>query len=598
MTEQLDLRVNKLRAREHAARTQLRKTQNARLWAAGLFFLTLLTATLRPEWRIEAPAVLIFALAFGVLVVRSNRLHRYAVRLGALASFYSRQSLRRKGLAVERNFEGALASLGDGADITLIQDLNLIGSHSLFTMLDETVSDGGRTTLARWITRPGLSRHEILTRQKQVAELSKERWFFIRLLIAATSESEIEVSTHQTLEFLKKRLVPEGFGKWVGGLVAIWLICVAGLLAAWIADVRPVPPSILATVFVASSLYVLNRVGPVFGKGVGLATHLGSLVALFRMLEARPHSRYRELMPRTYETKPSRQLKRFHFVLGFVSAESHPLVYLLLNAVLPWAAVFSWLLERERRRIHESFPACLEEFHRLEALLSLALAYHYQTQTFATLNEESNLEFKGLYHPLIPRAQVVANDFAFGNGKHLGLITGSNMSGKSTFLRTVGINQTLANMGAPCFAERMSTTVFDIASCIQVSDSLRDGFSYFYSEVLRLKRVIDDVRAGRQVLFLVDEIFRGTNNRERQIGSRAVIRSLVASPKSMGFVSTHDLELTSLETSTPGVLNLHFREDIHDGTMKFSYRLQPGPCPTTNALVIMKQAGLAVDALD
>jgi DNA mismatch repair ATPase MutS len=178
----------------------------------------------------------------------------------------------------------------------------------------------------------------------------------------------------------------------------------------------------------------------------------------------------------------------------------------------------------------------------------------------------------------------------------LGLLTGSNMSGKSTFLRTVGVNQLLANMGAPVFAEEFVTRPLRIETCIEVSDSLRDGFSYFYAEVRKLKSILKAADQGEPVLFLVDEIFRGTNNRERQIGSRAVIKSLARPPGAMGFISTHDLELTSLETSSPTLMNLHFREDIDDrGKMVFSYHLRHGPCPTTNALKIMQAEGIELE---
>ncbi len=596
MTDPLSRRVSRLEIREERTRQRLRAAQNSRLSSAGLFFLTLILAAARPEWRIEAPAVIAFTLIFGALVRRTANLKRHANHLASLAAFYRRQARRRAGLAIEpRSPEAlseALAAAGPEADLTLIQDLNLIGPHSLFTALDETVSDGGRAELVRALLAPGLDKAGAEARQEQIASLAAERWFFIRLLIAA-GETEMGLSTHQAREFLKKPLAPERFGRWVLGLCALWLLCLAGIAHGLVSGSPLLPPAVLASAFIAASLFAFNSLGPVHGKGVGLALHLSALVALFSRLETRDRRRYGELLSATFASRPSRQLRRFHFVLGFLSAESHPLVYLVLNGLFPWAAVFSWALERERKRIHASFPQCLNELHHLEALVSLTFLYVYQTKSFPRLHAKPRLEFTALTHPLIPRDRVVANDFAFAAGQSLGLVTGSNMSGKSTFLRAIGINQTLANMGAPCFAGNFETSVFEIASCIQVSDSLRDGFSYFYSEVLRLKRVIEDVRAGRPVLFLIDEIFRGTNNRERQIGSRAVIKNLV-SPTSLGFVSTHDLELTSLEQKLPGVVNLHFREEILGGQMLFSYKLQPGPCPTTNALVIMEQAGLDV----
>ena len=256
----------------------------------------------------------------------------------------------------------------------------------------------------------------------------------------------------------------------------------------------------------------------------------------------------------------------------------------------------AFFLERRRKRIKDSFPVSMDELAELEALGSLLLLDRFQTRVYPEIlasNSAAALNLSGVFHPLLDRSKVVANDFTFAAGKSLGLLTGSNMSGKSTFLRTVGVNQLLANMGAPVFAEVLQTAPLRIQTCIEVSDSLRDGFSYFYAEVRQLKSILEGVRESAPVLFLIDEIFRGTNNRERQIGSRAVIRSLAQSRSSLGFVSTHDLELVSLETSSPRIVNLHFREDIDAaGKMVFSYHLRSGPCPTTNALKIMQAEGI------
>jgi DNA mismatch repair ATPase MutS len=175
------------------------------------------------------------------------------------------------------------------------------------------------------------------------------------------------------------------------------------------------------------------------------------------------------------------------------------------------------------------------------------------------------------------------------------LITGSNMSGKSTFLRTLGINVCLAQAGGPVCASRFEWTWSRVACCIRVDDSLEAGLSFFYAEVKRLKSILDatDDRVAPPVLFLIDEIFKGTNNRERLIGSRAFIQSL-ATGNGFGLVTTHDLELTDLGKTVPHLTNSHFRETVVAGALEFDYKLRSGPCPTTNALRIMELEGLPV----
>lgn len=167
------------------------------------------------------------------------------------------------------------------------------------------------------------------------------------------------------------------------------------------------------------------------------------------------------------------------------------------------------------------------------------------------------------------------------------------MSGKSTFLRTVGINVCLAQAGAPVCAERFEWTWARLHGCLRVTDSIEEGLSHFYAEVKRLKALLKaaELRNAPPVLFLIDEIFRGTNNRERLIGSRAYVSALSATT-ALGLVTTHDLELAELDAHIPQLTNVHFEEEIEDGRLTFDYRLRPGPCPTTNALRIMALEGL------
>src|SRR5579875_2914138 len=182
------------------------------------------------------------------------------------------------------------------------------------------------------------------------------------------------------------------------------------------------------------------------------------------------------------------------------------------------------------------------------------------------------------------------------SGWDIDLITGSNMSGKSTFLRTVGINLRLAFAGGPVNASSFSTSLFRLFTCIKISDSVTENYSYFYAEVRRLKALLSAVDASNPLplFFLIDEIFKGTNNRERRLGSEAYISAL-AGRDCLGIITTHDLDLVKLADKLPELKNYHFKEDIIDGRMVFDYLLRPGPSPTTNALKIMQMEGLPVE---
>jgi DNA mismatch repair ATPase MutS len=236
----------------------------------------------------------------------------------------------------------------------------------------------------------------------------------------------------------------------------------------------------------------------------------------------------------------------------------------------------------------------------LEALICLADFAHLHPEYVypaVDVGAQPVLEAEALGHPLLPPETRVLNAIAVDQVGEIFIITGSNMAGKSTFIKTIGINLCLANSGAPVNASAFTTIPFFLHTCIRITDSLADGFSYFYAEVQCLKRLLERVRAENDppVLFLVDEIFRGTNNRERLIGSRSYLRALIGK-ECVGFLATHDLELAGLADDNNWVRNYHFRDRVEAGKLQFDYRLKPGPSPTTNALIIMEMEGLPVES--
>jgi DNA mismatch repair ATPase MutS len=258
-------------------------------------------------------------------------------------------------------------------------------------------------------------------------------------------------------------------------------------------------------------------------------------------------------------------------------------------------------LEQCKRDLNTLLPAWLDTWYELEALSSLAtFAYLNPGTTFPRVEpgpSPAGLLFhaRDLGHPLIPAGQRVGNDFALDELGRVILITGSNMAGKSSFLRALGVNLCLAFAGGPVVAQEMVTRLFRLYTSMRLTDSVTDGYSFFYAEVRRLKALLMELEQGeeRPLFFLIDEIFRGTNNQERLLGSRAYVRAL-AGGHGVGFIATHDLELVKLADENPLIHNYHFRDAVVDGRMVFDYKLHPGPCPTTNALKIMALAGLPV----
>lgn len=333
------------------------------------------------------------------------------------------------------------------------------------------------------------------------------------------------------------------------------------------------------------------------GQAIGLYGVFRRMQRIFGYLE---HNRYHELdaLLEPFQTEPpSRYFRRLNRILTAISVQQNPLLGFAINLVMPWDLFFADRLNRCRAAIADHMPTWLGTWYELEALNALAnFADLHPDYTYPTVQAEGGLAAQKMGHPLIPSAHKVCNDFHLDQLGEVVIITGSNMAGKSTFLRTLGVNLVLAYAGAPVNAAQFETGLYRLYSCIRVTDSLNDGISYFYAEVKRLKGLLDHLgaRDSLPVFFLIDEIFRGTNNRERLIGSRSFIKALVQQ-NGFGLIATHDLELVKLADDMPTIHNAHFREEIQAGRMVFDYTLRQGPCPTTNALKIMAQEGLPID---
>ena len=606
--QKLQKRAQKLSRLVSLWSESLRRYQNARLATGAVFFIALIILTQVPRLHLEAPVLAVFFFGFIYLVRCTQNVQRHLDHLKRFQSFTERQNQRCLGQPSGRSWEEAQR---DSQNLPLIRDLGLMGSHSLWTLIDETLTDEGRGLLLRWLSEKPRRVDEIKARQSKIQGLRAEKWFYTRLTLAADAK-EFRLSSSQVLEFLKNPFVGPRFSFIFALTLSAWVLALVGafnanhLLAVLGLSTSPgVFGTSLIFIFAFINFASLQQVGPIFKKGEGLTHHLSLLAPVFAAIEKRARSsqKLRDICPITAQEGPARATRRLNAVLGFLGTEANPLLHLLVNILTPWTVTASFFLERRRRDISSSYPVCLKELADLEAFGSLLLLDHYQTSRYPTINSGSqSLSVRGVFHPLLDRRRAVSNDFSFPPGKTLGLLTGSNMSGKSTFLRTLGINQILANIGAPVFAEDFTTSPRQVETCIEVSDSLRDGYSYFYAEVRRLKHILEAAETrpealtgSSSILYLIDEIFRGTNNRERQVGSRAVIRTLAKAKHALGFISTHDLELTSLETTSAALLNLHFREDIDEkGAMVFSYHLRPGACPTTNALRIMAAEGIDI----
>jgi hypothetical protein len=597
----LENQIRRLDARLHDLERHSRRFSLARLiiflGAAGLCILAAYTLREIFGWIIVGLGVIVF----NVVAYYHRRLEQSLARHHIWRRIKSTQLAR---MQIDwQALPPPLFTPADG-DHPFESDLDLTGNKSLQHLLDLAISHEGSQRLTDWLLATTPELEQIQQRQKLVQELAPMSRFRDKFLLNFALVTREPLQGKKFLNWLQQ---PEQYSP-------RWLLTIFSILAALnialfsLNSLGLIPKYWLITLFLYGGLYLMQaeRIEPIFDESIFLDDELKKLKAILFYLENYPYGEKRNLAQLCYplfaaKQRPSVHTRKIKLIVTAIGLRMNPMVRILLNAVAPWDWYCAYFLDKQKAKLAESLPQWLDVCFELEALNSLAnFAYLNPEYTFPQIRPGENaapyFQVQNLGHPLIPDQQRVRNDFSMRNLGELAVITGSNMSGKSTFLKTLGTNLSLAFAGGPVCAAHLETSPVRLFTCIKVNDSVTEGFSFFYAEVRRLKALLNALQTApaHPLFFLIDEIFRGTNNRERLIGSRAYVRALVRQ-KGFGVISTHDLELTALAEAFPQIHNYHFREEVVDGKMIFDYKLHSGPCPTTNALKIMALAGLPAD---
>ncbi len=491
-------------------------------------------------------------------------------------------------------------------------DLDITGERSLHQLITTAVSYEGRQRVREWLLNTTPDPRTIHRRQILIQELAPLSRFRDKLtmktLLASTNVAE-HLEGKKLLNWLKQQDTYKQSRVTVIIAVALSALTLTLLLLNGLALIGPQFWIIALLLSIGWFSFKRNERGDLFEDAYFLRDAFAQLSTVFEYLETYPYGNKQHLkvLCNPFFIDPSRRpyilLKRLSRVASAATLAKNQFLWLIVNALLPWDVYVAIRLNHYKALIASVLPLWLDTWFELEALSSFAsFSYlnpeYHQPELQVGAEQGNHCIFKatGLGHPLIMAEQKVVNDFSMNPPGQIDIITGSNMSGKSTFLRTLGINLCLAYAGGPVNAASFQTSLFKIFTCIKVSDSVTDGYSYFYAEVKRLKALLEELQqeGNLPLFFLIDEIFKGTNNRERLIGSRSYIHALVGQ-NCLGVISTHDLELVHLADETTAIKNYHFKEDVIDGQMVFDYILRPGPCPTTNALKIMQMEGLPIE---
>jgi len=546
---------------------------------------------LSPWWLAAPVAAFIGIASYHTRILRARELAQRAV------SYYEKSLAR-----VEDRWAGSgeTGERFDGPHHVYASDLDLFGNASLFQLLSTARTRMGEDTLAQWLLSPS-SVGTIRERHSAVDELRNQ--LDLREDLAVLGE-DVGVGVH-----------PDELSKWAESpnqMKPLWLQWLAPILAA----LAVLAAAVWAYWGVATLLLVVVVVEAIFTYKLKapLEEVLHGTEHAFRDLDLLSEVLAR-VEAHTFQTPQLQALQQELISSGVPASQAiarlrtlvdrinsrHNIFIRIIDVPLMYSVQVAFAAERWRQAYGTSMRLWTDATGQMEALLSLATySFEHPADTFPEFVEgKASFDGEEIGHPLVPAALCVRNDVMISGETRVLLISGSNMSGKSTLMRAIGMNVVLAMAGAPVRARRLQLTPLQVGASIRVNDSLREGSSRFYAEITRLRQIVDlaggDLAGGNPpLLFLLDELLQGTNSKDRRIGAEGIVRALVKRG-AIGLVSTHDLALTDIGESVEGHLrNVHFQDELANGRMTFDYKLRDGVVTTSNGLELMRSIGLEV----
>jgi hypothetical protein len=483
------------------------------------------------------------------------------------------------------------------ADHFYAEDLDIVGQSSVFQYINSCQTPLGRKNLKTLLfSHPGKT-NEIKQKQEAVSELAKRLFFRQRLQGEGATLQENAHEIQKILDWggkVNKRLLEKRTRLFLRTLPVItFLLIIPGYF-------RLIPlliPGLLVVFQVVLLRWKIRDRSAVLNTAYAIKHRLEPYSNMLRLIEKIEFRTplLQEVKNSLYmnHSSPSKQLEKLSRICGNISNRNN-MFYFIFDILTLWDYQCEIALEEWKQECGTHLLQWFEAIGTIEALSSLANLKHDNPDwAMPDITDSQIMSVKAVQvgHPLITKSRI-ANDFDMGSNKKVILVTGSNMSGKSTFLRTIGLNLVLAYSGAPVCAQSFSCSVMNVCTCMRISDNLEKNISSFYAELLRIKMIVDAVKSKGRVFFLLDEIFKGTNSYDRHHAAKVLITKL-AGNNSIGLVSTHDLELEVLEEETHGqVANYHFQEHYDQGRIMFDYQLRPGVSKTRNAIYLIEALGI------
>ena len=476
-------------------------------------------------------------------------------------------------------------------------DLDIFGRASLFQYVNRTGSEMGSTELAKWLLQPA-NTNTLLQRQTTIKELTAAtEWR--QQLQAFAKEKKIQTATRQRLQQWLSETNQFSSQKYWGVLRYILPAIILTIIALNIAGLIPYQVRNMAILlFAVIAYFFAKKAAPVHIHLSKMVSELEVLADSVELIEKKVFKSellvqmQAQFLQKKYTS--SKVLKELKTILERLDLRYNPVAFIPLAILFQWDLQQVLSLEKWKQQHHENVPLWFDMLAQFEALSSLAtVSFNHPEWCFPVFKEPHfSIEGRQIGHPLINTDKRVNNDITIDHIGEIMLITGSNMAGKSTYLRSIGVNTVLAMAGAPVCADSFTLSPVQIISSMRIADNLEESTSTFYAELKKLKTVIDLVNEGAKVFILLDEILRGTNSLDRHTGSVALLKQLIKK-HAAAIIATHDVELAKLKETYPeNILNYHFDAQVSNDELYFDYKLKTGVCESLNASILMKKIGI------
>tara|TARA_B110001454_G_C12723330_1_gene436722 strand:- start:8866 stop:10626 length:1761 start_codon:yes stop_codon:yes gene_type:complete len=545
------------------------------------------------------PSSILFIIAFVALVYKSARIREFKEYLLQREKMTERRTCQNqtdfKYTPDETNRWGQLVAKMNLDKSAHWDDLDLVKAHGLLQAIHTTGNAESLQSIINLMRRNPLSKQQIQERQNRVKILSRGPRRKGLALLTLNPESSSVNSTHV---LLKESLVDSQ--SWVYAVYAYYAILIVCYGLFLIKGITAFAAVLFGLFFIFPMVNTKVKIFKTLAWVSGFEAQLNRLQKVKKIVHSYAVKAEKENVPMLQSFLDSTNgvsfessIQELNRIIGAMGLRQNVILYAIVHAFLPWDFYWTARAENLRKRLEKIYLRWVEDLVEFEAIALLAeYSSNITNGVWPVIkDEQATLMGRGLRHPLIPARYVVSNDVELNTTtRKCLLITGSNMSGKSTFLRTLGINLVLMRLGAKVHASQLDASPFQVLTSLKRVDSLEESLSTFYSEVKNLKEIRDECISHTSI-YLIDEIFRGTNNRERLIGAQKYIKALLQSP-SIGLVTTHDLELSQMDQEYSNLVNEHFADTIENGKMTFDYKKKLGPCPSTNALKVMEMEGV------